>query len=490
MEWFESIKNAITFMEDNLTEELSVEDVSNHVFTSNSHFQRIFYLVTGITIGEYIRNRRLSQAGKDLLLTEQKVIDVAMKYQYDTSESFSKAFSRFHGVNPSEVKKHEDQLKYFRPLTVQISINGGYGMGHKLMNEFYWSNVTDPAAENLSAEEKYKIVTDWALGARQQNPEVFDSLTEWILDDSEWTEDKLAENEQILVQGVFARFKEQNRKLAAYLTELRPSGVVNEAVFEAIKRFDNELEGNIPNPELRDIVKQVFDDFTIMKDKSIREKIAGEKTGPEGVNGVKYFGFINCLKDSDAGVQWTLFMPEAVKAQQNGFRVASFEYRKMPAMRFIGFEGEEYVDVNKRMEKMKVLDSLSSYNTELKFDVFFMHHYGINVDIGPWHGVFGRFMKPDTPVPEGFVSIEFVPNNNQLDGPPYISQFAYATFEGDMDAMHKRDGFDSDAMYDVTRNIMLAQGVCIPYPKKYWCAEVFPDGCDKQSTAYMFSAEL
>lgn len=60
----------------------------------------------------------------------------------------------------------------------------------------------------------------------------------------------------------------------------------------------------------------------------------------------------------------------------------------------------------------------------------------------------------------------------------------------EMDAMHRREGYDSDAMYDVTRNIMLGQGVPIPYPGKYWTAEVFLDGCDQYSTAYMFSAEL
>ena len=56
--------------------------------------------------------------------------------------------------------------------------------------------------------------------------------------------------------------------------------------------------------------------------------------------------------------------------------------------------------------------------------------------------------------------------------------------------MHKREGYDSDAMYDVTRNIILGDGVNIPYPDKYWTAEVFLDGCDKPGTAYLFSIEL
>jgi len=59
-----------------------------------------------------------------------------------------------------------------------------------------------------------------------------------------------------------------------------------------------------------------------------------------------------------------------------------------------------------------------------------------------------------------------------------------------MDAIHRHGGYDSDDMYDVTRNIMLGQGIQIPYPEKYWTAEVFLEGCDKYNTAYMFNVEL
>ena len=99
-------------------------------------------------------------------------------------------------------------------------------------------------------------------------------------------------------------------------------------------------------------------------------------------------------------------------------------------------------------------------------------------------------MKADTPVPEGLLYFDFVPYDNGMAGTPYISQFAYATFSGDIEAMHKCEGYDSDAMYDITRNIILGQDIIIPYPEKYCTAEVFLDGCDKYSTAYMFSAKL
>ena len=79
--------------------------MSDQVFMSCSNFPCIFKLVTDITIGDYIRNRRMSLSGRDVLLTECEVIEIALRYQYDTSESFSKAFTRFHGIPPSAVKK-------------------------------------------------------------------------------------------------------------------------------------------------------------------------------------------------------------------------------------------------------------------------------------------------------------------------------------------------------------------------------------------------
>lgn len=490
MEWLQSIKKSICYIEDNLMNKMSVEDVSKQVFASNSHFQRIFNLVTGITIGEYIRNRRLSLAGQDLLLTSSKVIDIAMRYQYDTSESFSKAFVRFHGISPSDVKNHSDMLKFFNPFTINISILGGFDMSRKLIDEFYWSDIEEQNGEKLTDAEKYQRIVSWAGKARGQNPGVFDALTEWVLDDSEWSDDKLTENEQILMQGVFVRFKEQNAQLRAYLSELEPSGVVNAAVFKALDRFDDELSGLAHDKRLQEVVAQVFADFSVMRERGIREQIAGNKTGPTGTDSVDLFGYINYLKDCDAGVQWALFMPDVVERQQNGFKVDSFEYKKMFAMRFIGREGDDLANIEVRKDLFRTLNVMNEHQSGFDHDVLFMHHCGLCVDVGPWHGFWGRFMKADTPVPEGFLYFDFVPHNDGKAGPPYISQFAYATFSGDLEVMHKREGYDSDAMYDVTRNIMLGQGVNIPYPDKYWTAEVFLDGCDKYSTAYMFSAEL
>ncbi len=106
--------------------------------------------------------------------------------------------------------------------------------------------------------------------------------------------------------------------------------MVNKAVFGALDRFDEELSGHSHDPAIREAVNRVFSDFSVMKERGVREKIAGNKTGPFGTAGVDFLGYINYLKDCDAGVQWALFMPDVVRKQQKGFKVASFAYKKCP----------------------------------------------------------------------------------------------------------------------------------------------------------------
>ena len=494
MNWIQCLSKSIQYIEDHLTDNISIDEISNQAYTSSSHFQLLFHLVFGITVGEYIRNRRLTLAALDLLKPGSKIIDVAMRYQYDTQESFSKAFTRFHGFPPSKVQP--DKIRIFRPLAIKITIQGGFEMSRSFVDEFYWNDFKNQKDELLSDTDKYQRIVNWAVKARGHNPNVFDALTEWILDDSEWTDDRLAENEQILMQGILARFRSQNAQLRAYLKDIKPSGIVNEAVFNAIDRFDDELSGKTNYDDLRDVISKMFTDFSVMRDRKIREQIAGGKTGPSGADSVDVFGYVNALKECDARVQWTLFMPDVVKKQQKGFKVEKFEYMKMPAMRFIGKEscegdGLDTVEGLKRI--FSILDTMGEYKSGFDYDVLLQHHYGRGVDVERQHGFWGRFMKADTPVPEGFVYFDFTPQRTEdkfVAGPPFISQFAFAVFSGNMEAMHKSEGYDSDAMYDITRNIILGQDVNIPYPDKYWTAEAFLDGYDNYSTAYMFSVEL
>lgn len=125
MEWTTCIKLAIQYMEDHLLDAIGPVDVSNHVGISSMYLSRGFQILTGYTLAEYIRNRRLYEAGKELGLQQTKIIDIAYKYGYETPESFTKAFTRFHKITPLEAKKNPTLLKEFLPLHIEINIKGG-----------------------------------------------------------------------------------------------------------------------------------------------------------------------------------------------------------------------------------------------------------------------------------------------------------------------------------------------------------------------------
>lgn len=130
MEWLSSLKTAIDYMEEHLLREVGVDEVAAAVHISSFYFQRGFKIVTGYTVGEYLRNRRLYLAGLDVIKGEEKIIDLACKYGYDTPESFTKAFSRFHGLSPMQLKAQPYQIRIFLPLTIEIAIKGGNKMDY------------------------------------------------------------------------------------------------------------------------------------------------------------------------------------------------------------------------------------------------------------------------------------------------------------------------------------------------------------------------
>lgn len=132
MDFIQSLQQAIDYMEEHLLEPITYEDVAKHLYTSSYNFHRTFSLVTGMTANEYIRNRRLSLAGQEISASDEKVIDIALKYGYDSPESFTKAFRRFHGVTPNVARRAGVRLKSFNRLLIKIKLEGGNGMDYRI----------------------------------------------------------------------------------------------------------------------------------------------------------------------------------------------------------------------------------------------------------------------------------------------------------------------------------------------------------------------
>lgn len=132
MEWTEVVKEAVSYIEKHITEDITMYDVADHVHVSPFYFHKGFSILCGYSITEYIRNRKLALAGQELLAEDVTVMELAMKYGYDSPDSFTKAFTRFHGYSPSVVRRDKTMLKAFAPLQLTISLKGGYAMDYRI----------------------------------------------------------------------------------------------------------------------------------------------------------------------------------------------------------------------------------------------------------------------------------------------------------------------------------------------------------------------
>ncbi|MBM6646685.1 AraC family transcriptional regulator [Bacillus sp. RIT 809] len=131
----DSLKNmnaAMRYIEENLTHEIDFKEVAKIAFCSEYHFKRMFSFLAGISLSEYIRCRRLTLAAFELKDSNAKVIDVAIKYGYNSPDSFTRAFQNLHGITPSEARSTIRSLKAYSPMTFQLSIQGGNAMNYRI----------------------------------------------------------------------------------------------------------------------------------------------------------------------------------------------------------------------------------------------------------------------------------------------------------------------------------------------------------------------
>ncbi len=165
MEWIAAMQQAITYMEEHLMEEINYEDVSKQVHTSSYEFHRAFSFLVGMTANAYIRNRRLSLAGREIVETDAKITDIALKYGYDTPESFTKAFTRFHGVAPKFAREESRKLVLFNPLVIKLTVEGGKSMDYRIVQteeKKFIAVVRSFSNEIINDEDNHEIPDFWA----------------------------------------------------------------------------------------------------------------------------------------------------------------------------------------------------------------------------------------------------------------------------------------------------------------------------------------
>ena len=157
MDWITGIQRALDYTEAHLTDTVDYEAAARQAASSSFHFQRMFTMLCGFPLGDYIRMRRLSLAAEDLMQTGGKVIDIAYRYGYDTPESFSRAFTRFHGVTPTGARRG-GRVKSFSRLSVKLILSGGTSMDYRIERKDAFQlicrkkQVTKPQGDTATAD--------------------------------------------------------------------------------------------------------------------------------------------------------------------------------------------------------------------------------------------------------------------------------------------------------------------------------------------------
>lgn len=130
MEWLRKLSNAIEYIEKNLDNEISYDEAARIACCSTYYFQRVFTYVTGVSLAEYIRRRRMTQAAFELQQTDKRVLEIALKYGYTSPTSFNRAFQSVHGITPIAVKSMGSKLYAYLPIKLSVNITGGDSMSY------------------------------------------------------------------------------------------------------------------------------------------------------------------------------------------------------------------------------------------------------------------------------------------------------------------------------------------------------------------------
>ncbi|RBP66624.1 AraC family transcriptional regulator [Alkalibaculum bacchi] len=135
MDSLRSLNNALAYIEEHLTEEIDYSKITKIAYCSEYHFKRMFSFLSGISLSEYIRRRKLTLAALDLKDKSFRIIDIAVKYGYSSADSFTRAFHSVHGILPSEARSELTQIKAYPKMTFQLSIKGGCEMNYRIVEK-------------------------------------------------------------------------------------------------------------------------------------------------------------------------------------------------------------------------------------------------------------------------------------------------------------------------------------------------------------------
>lgn len=161
MDWLKGMNEVVDYIEENLTQPIQYEDLSCIVGCSVYEFSRIFSFMAGMSISEYIRRRRLSQAVFDIQSGDEKIIDIALKYCYESPTAFTRAFKELHGTTPLLARKSNVLLKTYPPITFVLTIKGGNAMNFRIEKKESFQIIGLSGYESMECKEGDNLTSLW-----------------------------------------------------------------------------------------------------------------------------------------------------------------------------------------------------------------------------------------------------------------------------------------------------------------------------------------
>ncbi len=161
MEWLNHLSAAIAYIEEHLDQEISCEEAARIACCSPGYFQRMFSYVAGISLSEYIRRRRMSQAAFELQRTGAKAVDVALKYGYTSPASFNRAFRQVHGISPAAAKNAGEMLNAYPPIHFSVKITGERPLSYRIEEKPGMSLIGAGIPLTGDMEENQRIVPEF-----------------------------------------------------------------------------------------------------------------------------------------------------------------------------------------------------------------------------------------------------------------------------------------------------------------------------------------
>ncbi|WP_369899576.1 GyrI-like domain-containing protein [Bacillus manliponensis] len=162
MDWLERINQVMDYIEENLLHEIDTKEIAKLAYCSEYHFPRMFSSITGFTLAEYIRRRRLSQAAFELQNNNAvRIIDLALQCGYDSPDAFSRAFKNLHGITPTEARNKGSKLKAFPRLSFQITIKGDVEMDYRIEELDFKIEIVGVKQKVVTKEASHIISKLW-----------------------------------------------------------------------------------------------------------------------------------------------------------------------------------------------------------------------------------------------------------------------------------------------------------------------------------------